>query len=320
VPRILVVAPNWIGDALMAQPLLARLREKNPGAQIDVLAPGWVAPVVRRMAEVGDVIAVPLRHKRLQLGERWRIARDLRARRYGEAIVLPNSWKSALLPFFAGIPVRTGYVGEARYGLLNVLHGKDEAPMPLHYARLAEPPGAQPKESLPEPRLRAEPREIEAARRRFGIEGPYGVFCPGAEYGPAKRWPYFRELSTRLQGQAVILGSANDREAAQGIVGRNLAGETTLDEAIALIAGADYVVTNDSGLMHVAAALGRPQVALFGSSSPAHTPPLSSAARVLWLAVECSPCFERECPLGHFRCMREMTVETVLQEIQNLAA
>ncbi|HEY1289962.1 MAG TPA: lipopolysaccharide heptosyltransferase II [Burkholderiales bacterium] len=319
-PRILVVAPNWIGDALMAQPLLSRLRDKNPGAQIDVLAPAWVAPVARRMAEVGDVISVPLRHRALQLGERWRLARALKGRRYGEAIVLPNSWKSALLPFFAGIPIRTGYVGEARYGLLNVLHRKDEAPMPLHYARLAEPAGARVKEPLPEPRLRVEPGEIEAARRRFDIEGPYGVFCPGAEYGPAKRWPYFPQLSKQLQTQALILGSANDREAAQGIAGRNLVGETTLDEAIALIAGADYVVTNDSGLMHVAAALGRPQVALFGSSSPAHTPPLSSAARVLWLAVECSPCFERECPLGHFRCMREMTVETVLQEIQNLAA
>jgi heptosyltransferase-2 len=176
------------------------------------------------------------------------------------------------------------------------------------------------KQPLPQPRLRVAAQEIEAARQRFGIQGPYGVFCPGAEYGPAKRWPYFRELSARLEAQTVILGSGNDREAAQGISGRNLVGETSLDEAIALIAGADYVVTNDSGLMHIAAALGRPQVALFGSSSPRHTPPLSSAARVLWLAVECSPCFERECPLGHFRCMREMTVESVLEEIHNLAA
>jgi lipopolysaccharide heptosyltransferase II len=320
VPRILIVAPNWIGDALMAQPLLARLREKNPGVEIDVLAPEWVAPVARRMAEVKDVIAVPFRHKALQLGSRWRIARELKARRYDEAIVLPNSWKSALLPFFAGIPVRTGYVGEVRYGLLNNVHKNAGPGMVLHYARLSEPPGTQVKGPLPEPRLRAAAQEIEAARQRFGIHGPYAVFCPGAEYGPAKRWPYFRELSGRLKGQTVILGSANDREAAQGIPGRNLVGETGLDEAIALIAGADYVVTNDSGLMHVAAALGRPLVALFGSSSPRHTPPLTPAARVIWLGVECSPCFERECPLGHFRCMREMTVETVLQEIQNLAA
>jgi heptosyltransferase-2 len=320
-PRILVVAPNWIGDALMAQPLLSRLRENRPGLEIDVLAPEWVAPVVRRMAEVEDVIAVPFRHKALQLRQRWKIARDLKARGYDEAIVLPNSWKSALVPFLAGIPVRTGYVGEFRHGLLNNIHkSAAAAAMPLHYASLSEPPGSQAKEPLPEPRLRVGPQEIEAARRRFGIHGRYGVFCPGAEYGPAKRWPYFAELSRRLQSQTVILGSPNDRAAAQGILGRSLVGDTTLDEAIALIAGADHVVTNDSGLMHIAAALGRPQVALFGSSSPKHTPPLSGAARVIWLGVECSPCFERECPLGHFRCMREMTVEIVLQEIQNLPA
>jgi heptosyltransferase-2 len=146
------------------------------------------------------------------------------------------------------------------------------------------------------------------------------VLCPGAEYGPAKRWPYFKELSERLGLQAVILGSGNDAEAARGIAGRNLVGETTLDEAIDLIAGAAFVVSNDSGLMHVAAALERPQVALFGSSSPEHTPPLSAAARVLWLHIECSPCYQRECPLGHFRCMRELTVDLVLQEIDNLPA
>ena len=302
----------------MAQPLLVRLKESR--ATLHVLAPDWVAPVARRMPEVDEVIAVPFRHGTADLGARWRLARTLAKRGYDRAVVLPNSWKSALLPFFAGIPVRTGYVGEVRYGLLNNVHKNAGPGMVLHYARLSEPPGRKVQQPLSEPRLRVEAQEIEAVRRRFGIHGPYGVFCPGAEYGPAKRWPYFPELSKRLKGQTVILGSAHDREAAQGILGRNLAGETRLDEAIALIAGADYVVTNDSGLMHVAAALGRPLVALFGSSSPKHTPPLSSAARVIWLGVECSPCFERECPLGHFRCMREMTVETVLREIQNLAA
>jgi heptosyltransferase-2 len=321
VPRVLVVAPNWIGDALMAQPLLARLHEKIPGLELDVLAPAWVAPVARRMPEVEEVIEVPFRHKALQLGARWKIGRELKARGYDQAIVLPNTWKSALVPLFAGIPVRTGYVGESRYGLLNVLHRKNKAAMPLHYARLSELPGKEPREPLPTPHLNVDPQEIEAARRRFRVQGRYIVFCPGAEYGPAKRWPYFAELSRRLpKEQTLLLGSANDREAAEGILGRNLVGETTLDEAIALIAGAHYVVTNDSGLMHIAAALGRPQIALFGSSSPRHTPPQSSAARVLWLGIECSPCFQRECPLGHFRCMREMPVETVLKEIQNLAA
>jgi len=319
-PRLLIVAPNWIGDALMAQPLLARLREMHRGAPIDVVAPPWVAPVMRRMAEVDTVIEAPLRHGELALGARWRLGRELKSRGYARAIVLPNTWKSALLPFFAGIPRRVGYRGEARYGLLNVMHDGTEPSMVLHYARLAERPGAAIQTVLAEPRLRVDAGEIEAAKRKFGIAGPYAALCPGAEYGPAKRWPYFRELAESLSVDKVLLGSTKDREASGGIPGRDLVGKTTLDEAISLIAGAQFVVTNDSGLMHVAAALGRPQVALFGSSSPEHTPPLSTAARVLWLRVECSPCFQRECPLGHFRCMREMTVASVREAIQNLRA
>jgi heptosyltransferase II len=319
-PRTLVVAPSWIGDVLMAQPLLARLHEKTPGLQLDVLAPEWVAPVARRMPEVHEVIAVPFRHGGLQLRSRWNAGRALRGRGYERAIVLPNTWKSALVPFFARIPLRAGYVGESRYGLLNLRYEKSADPMPQHYARLSEPPGGPVKEPLPRPRLRATPQEIASTRRRFEIGERYAVLCPGAEYGPAKRWPYFKRLSERLELPIVILGSPNDTEAARGIPGTNLVGQTTLDQAIDLIAGAAFVVSNDSGLMHIAAALGRPQAALFGSSSPQHTPPLSEAARVLWLRVECSPCFQRECPLGHFRCMRELTVDLVLQEIDNLPA
>jgi heptosyltransferase-2 len=315
--RILIVAPNWIGDALMAQPLLARLREKRPGVKLDVLAPEWVAPVARRMPEVDQVIPVPFRHGSLQLASRWKLGRALR-RRYDEAIVLPNSWKSAIVPFLAHIPVRTGYVGESRYGLLNRLYRKPDLRMREHYARLAEGPAAQAHRPLPEPCLTVDPKQVAATGRRFELRRPYAVLCPGAEYGPAKRWPYFADLAPRLPLPAVLLGSRNDGEAAAGIEGKNLVGRTTLDEAIDLIAGAEYVVTNDSGLMHVAAALGRPLVALFGSSSPEKTPPQSNRARVLWLKPECSPCFERECPLGHFRCMREITVDQVLAELGRL--
>lgn len=304
--RVLVIAPNWIGDALMAQPLLMRL--KQSGANVHVLAPEWVAPVVRRMPEVDEVIAAPFRHGPLQLGSRWGLGRSLKRRGYDAAFVLPNSWKSALVPFFARIPKRIGYVGELRYGLLNLLHRTEQSSMVLHYARLA----GEPDTPLGRPELRVSQEEILETRRRFGIEGEYTVLCPGAEYGPAKRWPYFRELAARLATGAVVLGSSNDEQAAAGIPGKNLVGRTSLDEAIRLIAGAAAVVSNDSGLMHVAAALGRPQVALFGSSSPEHTPPASPRARVLWLKLECSPCFERECPLGHFRCMKEITVEQVL--------
>lgn len=305
-PRVLVIAPNWIGDALMAQPLLSRL--KQSGATIDVLAPEWVAPVVRRMPEVGEVIAAPLRHGALELAERWRLGRSLQSRGYDAAYVLPNSWKSALVPFFARIPRRVGYVGEMRYGLLNSPQESRKAPMPLHYARLAGGPDTP----MGSAELSVREEEIGETRRRFGIEDVYTVLCPGAEYGPAKRWPYFKDLAQRVRTQVVVLGSANDADAGAGIPGLNLIGKTSLDEAIRIIAGAAAVVSNDSGLMHVAAALRRPQVALFGSSSPEHTPPASPAARVLWLKLECSPCFERECPLGHFRCMKEISVEQVL--------
>ena len=336
VTRILVVAPNWIGDALMSQPLLARLRAKCPDACIDVVAPEWVAPVYRRMPEVSEVIGARLNHGALQLRERWRLGRGLRQRGYRQAIVLPNSWKSALVPFFADIPLRSGYVGESRYGLLNLRYrgpGADSGrePMVMHYARLSEPPGTAPAGPLPQPRLHIDASTARATAARFGFAAQANtVLCPGAEYGPAKRWPAdgFGALAAALasRGSRVwLLGSSSDAAACEDVVRcagqpvagavTSLAGRTTLDEAIDLVACADSVVTNDSGLMHVAAALDRPLVALFGSSSPEHTPPLSERARVVWLHLECSPCFARTCPLGHFRCMREITPERVLEEL-----
>jgi heptosyltransferase II len=317
--RILVVAPSWIGDALMAQPLLGRLKAKQPGARIDVVATEWVAPVARRMPEVDNVIAAPFRHGGLQLRERWRLGRALKRGEYAQAIVLPNTWKSALTPWFAGIPVRAGYTGEARYGLLTLRYRARGEAMAQHYARLADAPGFTSREPLSTPKLRVDPAQVAATRARFALTGDYAVLCPGAEYGPAKRWPYFAELSRQLHLPAIVLGSEKDREASEGISGRDLAGKTTLDEAIDLIAGAACVVSNDSGLMHVAAALGRPLVALFGSSSPKHTPPQSAAARVIWLGLECSPCFARECPLGHFRCMKEIDVGMVLAQLKAAA-
>jgi heptosyltransferase-2 len=302
----------------MAQPLLTRAREKRPDLAIDVLAPPWVAPVLRRMPEVSEVIESSLVHGALQLRERWRLGRRLKERNYAHAIVLPNTWKAALLPFFADIALRSGYVGESRYGLLNLLYrAQRDEPMALHYARLSERPGVAPAQPLPQPALTADPARTAQAAAKFGVPARYAVFCPGAEYGPAKRWPYFAQLALKMDIPVVLLGAAGDHDACAGIAGINLAGRTTLDEAIDLIAGAERVVSNDSGLMHVAAALGRPQVALFGSSSPERTPPLSSAARVLWLKIECSPCFQRACPLGHFRCMKDLSAERVLDEIRS---
>jgi len=314
-----VVAPNWIGDALMAQPLLMRLREKHAGAQIDMLAPPWVAPVLRRMPEVSRIIEADLRHGELQLGDRWRLGRALRERDYAAAYILPNTLKSALAPSLARIPARVGYLGESRVGLLNRIHKSTQPrePMTVHYARLAEAPGAEPRMPLPAPRIRTGLTDVVS---RFGIASPYVVLCPGAEYGHAKRWPYFRELAAQLDVQVVLLGSAGDLEDNRQISGINLIGKTSLDDAIDLIAKATAVVSNDSGLMHVAAASGRPLVALFGSSSPGHTGPLSPTARILSLQLECSPCYEQVCPLGHFKCMKDLTVARVLGELHALKA
>jgi heptosyltransferase-2 len=327
--KFLIVAPSWIGDMVAAQPLLARLSDRHPGALIDVLAPSWVAPVLARMREVRRVIPNPFGHGEFGLNARRRLGRELRAEGYDEAIVLPNSWKSALVPCFAGIRRRSGYTGEARYLLLNRRHSLDERALPRivqRYAALADDPGA-PHPEPPEPRLVADEGQRLATLARLGLvqdRAPV-AFCPGAEYGPAKRWPADRygELARQLaaRGHAVwLIGSARDRGVGDDITRlapncRNLCGTTGLDQAVDLLASAAFVVTNDSGLMHVAAALDRPLLALFGSSSPLFTPPLSRHAEVIWLKPECSPCFKRECPLGHFRCMLDIRPQQVLERI-----
>jgi lipopolysaccharide heptosyltransferase II len=336
VPKILIVAPSWIGDTLLAQPLFARLRQKYPGVVIDALAPRWTAPVLRRMPEIAEVIDAPFGHGELKLAARRNLGVALRARAYDEAIVLPNTFKSALVPFFANIPIRTGFPGELRYGLLNRVHKLNERAQPLmadRYAQLAEAPGSPPARPLAEVGLRVDPANLAAVLGQLGLARakPMVAFCPGAEYGPAKRWParYFAELATKLaaQGRAVwLFGSDKDREIGEEIVrlapgvAVNLCGKTDLASAIDLLSLAEVVVSNDSGLMHVAAAVGRPVVALYGSSSPEHTPPLARVFRIVRTGIECSPCYARECPLGHFKCMNELTPDRVSAELSAFGA
>jgi len=340
-PRILIVAPSWIGDTLLAQPLLRRLHDRLGRVSIDALAPPWCVPLLLRMPEISEVIASPFAHGELKLGARWKLGRELAQRHYDQAIVLPNSLKAALIPFFADIPLRAGYVGEWRYGLLNLVHKLNAAKLPLmaeRYAQLAEKPGAEPQRPLPAVRLTADPVNTARTTARLQLDRsrPVAVFCPGAEYGPAKRWParHFAALARALaaRGYAVwLIGSDKDAElggeirALSGGLCENLCGSTDLAAAIDLIACARLVVSNDSGLMHVAAALGRPLVALYGSSSPGHTPPLSlssqdGSARIVSIGIECSPCFKRACPLAHFKCMNDLAPARVLAEIDALGA
>ena len=317
----LVIAPQWIGDAVMTEPLLRRLRAR--GERLTVGALPWVAPVYRAMPQVDEVIEFPFQHGGLQFKARRAIARQVEGR-FDTAYVLPNSLKSALLPFLASIPRRVGYLGEARVGLLThrLKNPKDKPPMVAFYSALSGEGGLEqdrPRLSLPE-------AEIEAALQKHGLaRGGYVVMAPGAEYGPAKRWPHFGALGALLDRPVLLLGSGKESELCEAIRAqapqrcRNLAGQTSLLEAFALIAGAGHVVSNDSGLMHVAAAFGVPQVALYGSSSPLHTPPLNERAQVVWLKqdpdyqppLDCSPCFERECPLGHFRCLNDVSAERI---------
>ncbi len=334
--KTLIVAPNWIGDALLAQPLFARLHDKHPDVALDALAPPWTAPVLRRMPEIREVIEAPFGHGELRFGARLRLGRTLRARGYDEAIVLPNSFKSALVPAFARIPRRTGFTGELRYGLLNRPHRLDEKRLPLmaeRYAQLAEEPGVPPARPLARVRLRVDPENLSSVLGRLGLSRarPIAAFCPGAEYGPSKRWParHFAALAEELtaNGRTVwLLGSEKDRAIGEEIAGLakgaavNLCGKTDLAGAIDLLSLAEVVVSNDSGLMHVAAGVGRPVVALYGSSSPEHTPPLSASARVVLTGIECSPCFARECPLGHFKCMNDLLPERVMREINAVEA
>ncbi|HEX8963233.1 MAG TPA: lipopolysaccharide heptosyltransferase II, partial [Rhodocyclaceae bacterium] len=291
---ILVVAPSWIGDTVLAQPLLSLLRAAHPGAAIDVLASNWGAPLFARMPEVRRVVDSPFRHGEFNLAGRWSLARRIAQAGYDAAVVLPNSWKSALVPWLAGIPKRIGYRGESRHGLINVMHRLDKQRHPRlvqRYAALADKPGAE-LPPLPQPHLISSAEQQRAARAALDLplDSSPIVFCPGAEFGPAKRWPtrHFAALASavgHVDDPVWLVGSPKDaiigekiEQSCHGSV-INLCGRTTLEQAIDVIASARQVVCNDSGLMHVAAALDRPLVAVFGSSSFDYTPPLSPQAK-----------------------------------------
>ncbi len=329
----LVIAPQWLGDAVMTEPLLRRLSAR--GERVSVAALPAIAPVYRCMPHVAEVIELPFAaHGALEFGARRKLGRQFDGR-FQRAYVLPNSIKSALLPWLAGIPERIGYLGEARVGLLthrlkNPGKGERPAMVPFYSALSGEADvaGDVPQLSVPE-------AEVAAFLAAHNLQrGEYHVFAPGSEYGPAKRWPaaHYGELAKLMIERdglpIVLLGSPKEREIGAEIVQRasnlpqvlNFIGNTSLVQAFACISATKSVVSNDSGLMHVAAALRIPQIAIFGSSSPDHTPPLNPAAKIVWLKrdlsyqppLDCAPCFERECRFGHTRCLADVTAVSAL--------
>lgn len=338
---------------VMAQSLFIALKHRHPKVSLSVLAPAWTQPLLARMPEVNHSFSMPVGHGKLGFSDRWGLGRELKQHNthqdslnqsdpdkigFDQAIVLPSSLKAALVPLFAGIPIRTGFVGEQRYGLLNDIRKLNKTQLPLNVQRfvaLSEDANKHNSStycapSFDNPALSIDPKAQKAALTRLNLSSQHKtlVLCPGAEYGPAKQWPtrHFADLAkqyAKQNGQVWILGSKKDRIVAQeinqlsGDVCTILAGETSLGEVVDLMACANAVVSNDSGLMHIAAALNLNLVALYGSSSPDFTPPLSGRAKALNTDIGCRPCFKRVCPLGHTDCLEQLSVERVLVSLMD---
>ncbi|WP_346796977.1 lipopolysaccharide heptosyltransferase II [Halomonas sp. Bachu 37] len=322
--RILVVGPSWVGDMVMAQSLFMTLKARHPHCYLAVVAPEWSQPILARMAEVDEIVPLAVGHGTLGLSARRAVARQLRGR-FDEAIVLPRSWKSALVPFLARIPRRTGFLGEQRYGLLTQRRRLDKRVLDQTVKRFVSL-GLPLEETvegdfaIPSPRLRVDGDNLVELRLQHSLSSrPAIALMPGAEYGPAKQWPldHFHRLAKKLVDEGFeirVLGGPKDVMAGDEIVqglahAHNLCGKTRLADAVDLLADCRQVVTNDSGLMHVAAAVGSRIHAIYGSSSPSYTPPLTDNAVIHYLALSCSPCFKRTCPLGHTNCLNQLDVE-----------
>lgn len=332
--KILVLGPSWVGDMVLAQSLFKTLKLNNPNCIIDVAAPAWTLPLIDRMPEVNKGIALPFKHGQLALFERIKFGKNLRNEAYTQAIILTNSLKSAILPFAANIPLRTSFLGEMRYGLLNDIRQLDKTKLPRtvdRFVSLGLDKNTPLPVNIPKPSLTVNKDNALAALQKLGVAYPTTQvlgLCPGAEYGEAKRWPaeYYAEVARDAlsKGWHVwLFGSGKDIPVTDTInqLTRNqcldLGGKTNLSEAIDLMSLCNNTISNDSGLMHVAAALDKNLIAIYGSSNPHHTPPMNDRAVIEYLALECSPCFKRECPLEHLNCLKKISPQQVIHHIKS---
>ena len=341
IEKILVLGPAWVGDMVLAQSLFKTLKTNRPDCMIDVAAPAWTLPLLERMPEVTGKIALPFKHGELGFWQRIKFGKSLKNAGYTQSIILTNSFKSALLPWAAGIPTRTSFLGEMRYGLINDIR-------PLHKTKLKKTverfvalglaKGEALPQTIPNPALVADRAAALAILAKLALSPTLSQgaraqkvlgLCPGAEYGEAKRWPaeYYAEVANdvlRKGWQVWLFGSDKDVVVTNQInqLTQNqcldLGGKTKLGEAIDLMALCDTVISNDSGLMHIAAALDKKLIAIFGSSDPTHTPPMSPNAVIEYLGLACSPCFKRDCPLAgdaHLRCLTDIKPSQIIYQI-----
>ena len=336
--KYLIIGPSWVGDMVMAQSLFIDIKQREPNAEIDVLAPAWTAAMIDRMPEVNKLISANFNHGKLSLRERISLGKELRVENYTHSITLPNSLKSALVPFVAKIPTRTGFVGEQRWGLLNDVRRLNKKQIPMTVQRfialgLSKQDEVRSIGSIPAPLLKVEHEQVTKVLSKNGLmlDTKVLILCPGAEFGASKKWPsaQYAELGNsylKKGWQVWLMGSDNDVNTCDEINALTsqrcqvLAGKTSLPEAVDLISCASLVVSNDSGLMHIAAALQKPLVAVYGSTDPGHTPPLSENHRVARLGLPCSPCFKRDCPLEHLDCLKTLPTSMVAELADALLA
>lgn len=339
--KTLIIGPSWVGDMMMSQSLYRTLKADNPQIEIDVMAPAWCRALLNKMPDVNQAIAMPIGHGSLALKERYQLGKQLKSQHYEQAIVLPNSLKSALIPFFAGIPKRTGWKGEMRYGLLNDIRTLDKQAFPLmveRYIALAYPKSEiRSAEDLPKPllypHLVVSAKDALLTRSEFNLSGaePLIGFCPGAEFGPAKRWPDYHyaalaDMLAKQEAKIIIFGSQKDRVVGDAIINQmtlgdrclNLAGLTSLEQAVNLLSCCNAVVSNDSGLMHIAAALDRPLVALYGPSSPDFTPPLSNKAEIIRLITGYHKVRKGDAEEGYHQSLIDIQPELVFDKLMKL--
>lgn len=331
--KYLIVGPSWVGDMVMAQSLFKKIKEQDVDAIIDVIGPAWSSPILERMEEVRQAITLKTGHGEWGISTRRKLGKSLRNEQYDEAIVLPRSWKSALVPFFAKIPKRVGYHGEQRFVLLTERRKLNKKVLNQTVKRFTSlgvaKKNAYPPESLPNPELSINTENQAALYKTLGLDPqrPAIAMMAGAEYGPAKQWPiaHFHDLAETLikSGHQIwVLGGPKDIEDAQAIIkglgqhAHNLCGKTKLIDAIDLLAAAKEAVSNDSGLMHVAAAVGTRVHGIYGSTSELFTPPLTDNKVIHNLYLDCAPCFKRTCPLGHTNCLKQLEPKQIIQSIE----
>ena len=331
--RILIVGPTRVGDSVIAQSLYRRIKQLNAAAAIDVLAPKYLHGLLKRMPEIRYTIDLPLAHKQLGLSKRKQIGISLRGR-YNQAIILSRSLKATLIPWFAQIAIRTGFRGEMRYGLINDMRKLDRDAMPHlgnrprladRWVHLGQPKQMRLPKEIPQPRLSVKPANAQICMEHLALNSnsPIMALAPGIADSPAKQWParYFTETAEHYgkQGYQIwLLGAENDQAICRQITEatdmpiNNLCGRTSLEDTIDILAQADIVLSNDSGLMHIAAAVGCSVIGIFGSTTPEYALPSSDWVKASWTGLSCSPCWQKTCRYGHYHCLTRITPKDIV--------